>query len=299
LFTAVKAAMLPVPLEGSPIEGVSLVHVKPVAVPAKVTAVVELPLQSSWSAMAVTAGVGCTVIVKVFVGPVHVVGPNVYFGVIVIVAVTGLVPALVATNGAIGPVPLAARLIDVSSLVQLYDVPVPVKFTAVVVPPLHTVWSETVLTIGVGLTVIVKLWGVPAHEPYIGVTVIVATVCTLPVLIAGKAVMSPVPLDARPMLVLLLVQLKEVAVPVKVTVVVLSPSQTTWFAGVTTLGVGFTVIVKVCGVPLQVTPPNVYFGVTVIVATSGVVPALVVLNAGMFPVPLAPRLIDVLSLVQS
>ncbi len=64
LFTAVKAAILPVPVAGRPIEGVSLVQVKLVAVPVKLTADVVLPLQSSWLPMAVTVGVGCTVIVN-------------------------------------------------------------------------------------------------------------------------------------------------------------------------------------------------------------------------------------------
>jgi hypothetical protein len=118
LLMAVNAAMLPVPLAGSPIEGVSLVHVKPVAVPLNDTVVVLLPLQISWLVMALTTGVGCTVIVNDFVGPLHVTAPNVYFGVMVIVATTGVEPLLVATNDPMFPVPLAARPIDAVSLVQ-------------------------------------------------------------------------------------------------------------------------------------------------------------------------------------
>src|ERR1044071_7715541 len=118
LFRPVNGAMLPIPLPGNPIKGVSLVHVKLVAVPVNVTAVVLLPLQISWLAIAATTGVGCTVIVNVFVGPAHVTAPNVYFGVMVIVAATGLVVALVATNDAMFPVPLAASPIDAVSLVQ-------------------------------------------------------------------------------------------------------------------------------------------------------------------------------------
>lgn len=118
LFTAVKAAMLPVPLAGRPIEGVSLVQVKLVLVPVKLTAVVVLPLQSSWLPIAVTVGVGCTVIVNDFVGPGHVTAPNVYFGVMVIVAVTGVVPALVAVKAAMLPVPLVASPIEPVSLIQ-------------------------------------------------------------------------------------------------------------------------------------------------------------------------------------
>jgi hypothetical protein len=156
-----------------------------------------------------------------------------------------------------------------------------------------------VLTAGVGLTVIVKVCGVPAQAPYIGVTVIVATVLTLPVLMAAKAAIFPVPLAASPMLVLSLAQLNEVAVPVKLIAVVLIPLHTTWFEGAATEGVGCTVMVKFCGVPLQVTAPNVYLGVTVIVATTGVVPALVAVNEAMSPLPLAARPIEAASLVQS
>ena len=68
--------------------------------------------------------------------------------------------------------------------------------------------------------------------------------------------MLPVPLAARPIEVVLLVQLYTVPVtaPVKVTAVVLEVLHTTWLAGCTTVGVGFTVMVKLVGVPVQVTP---------------------------------------------
>jgi hypothetical protein len=49
------------------------------------------------------------------------------------------------------------------------------------------------------------------------------------------------------------------------------------------------VIVKVCTGPEQVVTPYVYFGVTVIVATIGVAPALVAVKPPMLPVPFAPR----------
>ena len=48
---------------------------------------------------------------------------------------------------------------------------------------------------------------------------------------------------------------------------------------------GFTVMVKVIGVPIQ----PLAVGVTVIVATIGLVVALVAVNGGTFPVPLAPN----------
>ena len=57
------------------------------------------------------------------------------------VAVIGLVPALMAVNEAILPEPLAANPIDGVLLAQLYTVPatVPVKFTGAVGVALHTV----------------------------------------------------------------------------------------------------------------------------------------------------------------
>ena len=54
-------------------------------------------------------------------------------------------------------------------------------------------------------------------------------------------------------------------------------------------------IVNVCTAPVQVP----YLGVTVMVATSGEEAALLALNEAMFPLPLAAKLIDGLSLIQS
>jgi len=117
-LVAVKAAMFPVPLAARPIDGVLFVQSKLVAVPLKLTAVVLAPLQIVWLAGTFTVGVGLTVIVNDFVGPLHVV-PPVNTGVTVMVATTGLIPALVAAKAAIVPVPLAARPIDGVSLVQV------------------------------------------------------------------------------------------------------------------------------------------------------------------------------------
>lgn len=64
-------------------------------------------------------------------------------GVTVIVPVIGALVALVPTNDGILPLPLAASPIAGLLLVQLYTMVPPVvgllKFTAVVLPPLHTV----------------------------------------------------------------------------------------------------------------------------------------------------------------
>ena len=61
-----------------------------------------------------------------------------------------------------------------------------------------------------------------------------------------------------------------------------------------TVAVGFTVILKVSGVPSQ----PFACGVTVIVAVIGALLELVAVNAEIFPFPLALKPIEVLSLVQ-
>ena len=65
-----------------------------------------------------------------------------------------------------------------------------------------------------------------------------------------------------------------------------------------TVGRGKTVIVKVLGAPLQVTPALVKTGVTMIIATCVVLPLLIVRKDGILPLPLAPRPMEVLLFVQ-
>ncbi len=145
-------------------------------------------------------------------------------GVTVMVATCTVVPALVAVKLAILPLPLAKSPTEVLLLVQLKTVPVtvPLKFTAATVPLLQTAWSAGSATVGVGFTVIVKALEVPAQLLAVGVTVMVATWFVMPVLIAVKEAISPVPEAASPMEVLSLVQLKAVLAtdPEKVTAVV-------------------------------------------------------------------------------
>ena len=211
-----------------------------------------------------------------------------------------------AVKAAILPVPLAARPIAVLLFVQLNVVPAtaPAKVIAVVVAPLHSVWLATAFTVGVGLTVIVNVIGAPVQvtPPFVnvGVTVIVATCGVVPGFVAVKLAMLPVPLAARPMLVLLFVQLNVVpaTAPAKVIAVVVAPLQSVWFATAFTVGVGLTVIVNVIGVPVQVTPPLVNTGVTVIVATTGAAVLFIAVKLAMCPVPLAASPILVLLLVQ-
>jgi hypothetical protein len=121
----------------------------------------------------------------------------------------------------------------------------------------------------------------------------------LVVLVAVKLAILPVPLAARPMVVLLLVQLYTVPAtePVKFTAAVAVLLHTTWLPTALTVGTGFTVIVNVVGVPVHVPPALVYDGVTVIVPVNGAPVALVDTKLRL-PVPLAPRPMAVLLLVQ-
>jgi hypothetical protein len=90
----------------------------------------------------------------------------------------------------VAPLPEAARLIPVLSLVQLKVTPNPAfdpKAIAATVPPEHTVTLEIAFTIGVGLMVIEKLFAfAPAltHPLRVAITSIVPTMSD-PVLFAG------------------------------------------------------------------------------------------------------------------
>ena len=81
------------------------------------------------------------------------------------------------------------------------------KDTAVVAAPLHKVWLDIELTVGVGFTVIVKLFAVPPQVLAVGVTVIVAVTAAEPGLVAVNEAMFPVPEAASPIPGVLLVQI--------------------------------------------------------------------------------------------
>ena len=131
------------------------------------------------------------------------------------VAVTGALVAFVATNDKMSPVPLAGKPMDGVLFVQLYTITPPltgeVKLILAVGAPLHTVWLATGFTTGGGLTVMVKVMGVPvqltAPLVYVGVTVIVATTGAVVTFTAVKLAIFPVPLAASPIDGAVLVQL--------------------------------------------------------------------------------------------
>jgi len=128
-------------------------------------------------------------------------------GVTVIVAIIGVVPALVAVNPAIFPVPFAANPIAVLVLAHAIVAPAGVltKFVAATDPLLHTTILAGTVTLGVGFTVIVYVDGVPDIR-CCWVTVIVAIIGVVPALVAVNPTIFPVPFAASPIAVLLFVQ---------------------------------------------------------------------------------------------
>jgi len=225
-------------------------------------------------------------------------GHPVAVGVTVMVLVTGVVPALVAVNDPILPTPEPAKPMVVLLFVQLNTVPVtaPVKLMAAVGAPVHNVWFATAFTLGPGFTVMVNVMGVPGQPLAVGVTVMVLVTGAVPALVAVKAGIFPTPLPPKPMDVLLFVQLNTVpvTVPAKFTAVVGVLLHKVWLPTAVTVGVGFTVMVNVMGVPGH----PLAVGVTVMVLLIGVVPALVAVNEGSVLDPEAPEPMAGLLLVQ-
>ena len=87
----------------------------------------------------------------------------------------------------------------------------PVNVTRLLDEPEHSAWLDGAFTVGAGFTVMVKFRGVPAQVVpalvYDGVTVMVAVMAVVPLLVAVKLGILPLPLPPKPMLVLLLDQL--------------------------------------------------------------------------------------------
>jgi hypothetical protein len=114
-------------------------------------------------------------------------------------------------NELILPVPLAASPIDVLLLVHVYEVPVPEKLTPVVELPLHIVWLPTGFTDGVGFTdtTAVTVAPVQVRPPDVneGVIDIDPPMVAVPELVAVNVRLPvPLPLEASPIAVLVLVQ---------------------------------------------------------------------------------------------
>src|SRR4030095_5221240 len=117
----------------------------------------------------------------------------------------------------------------------------------------------------------------------------------VPVLLAVYAGIFPVPLVPKPTLIdEVHEKLVPLTGPLKLIAVPLTPLQCVLPVMLFTVAVGLTVIVNVEGVPVH----PFAAGVTVIVAVIGEVVALIAVNEGTLPEPLAPRPIAVLLFVQ-
>jgi len=140
----------------------------------------------------VTTGKGFTMIVNAEGVPVQLFA----VGSTEIVEVIATVPALVTIKDGISPVPLDAIPIAVLEFVHAKVVPVVrlVKVIAGIVSPLHEVILAMLATEGIGFTVILYVDAVPGQPLAEGVTVIVAVIGSVPVLVAVKAAIFPVPL---------------------------------------------------------------------------------------------------------
>lgn len=98
---------------------------------------------------------------------------------------------------------------------------------------------------GVGLTVMVYIFGVPAHPFTVGVTVMIAVTAVAPVLLAVNAGVFPVPLAASPIegSELVHANVPPEGILTKADAVIMSPLQTTMLTGTVVTGVGSTMMV--------------------------------------------------------
>lgn len=139
---------------------------------------------------------------------------------------------------------------------------------------------------------------VPVQLLAVGVTVTVDVIGVVPVLVAVKDAISPIPLAAKPVAVLVLVQLNVVPVtfPTNETAADEAPLQIVWSVTGLTVGVGFTVISNELTVPMQL----LAVGVTVIVPVMAELPVLVPVNEGIeLPIPFPDNPIFTFEFAQS
>ena len=91
----------------------------PATAPVKLTGVVGWPAQTVWLAIAFTTAVGLTVMLNVIGIPTQLDVPFTNEGVTVMMAITGTALTLVAVNGSMFPLPVAAKPIDGAVFTQL------------------------------------------------------------------------------------------------------------------------------------------------------------------------------------
>lgn len=255
----------PEPLAAIPVTGpvLSLVHVKvvPPVILLKAIVPIATPEHLIWLAGVATAtGVGFTNTVVVIALP----GQLFADGVIVKVTVIGEVVMLVNVP-AISAEPLSPIVPPIPVIVGLVHanvVPAVLLVNAMgtIVPPEHIIWLAGVATtFGVGFTNTVAVVGIPGQPFAVGVIVKVI-VRGAAVVFVNVPAMLPVPFAAIPVTVPVLSLVHADVVPtvvlVKAIVVIATPEHLVWLEGVAvTMGVGFTIIVKLVGLPVHVAPP--------------------------------------------
>lgn len=130
----------------------------------------------------------------------------------------------------------------------------------------------------------------------------VAVIGELPLFIAVNEGISPVPEAPKPIEGLLFVQAYVLVPPEfedpNVIAATVFPLQTSIGDGLFTFALGLTVMVKVFVAPIQLAPPFVNVGVTIIVAITGEFPLFMAENEVMFPDPDAAKPIEVVLFVQ-
>jgi len=153
------------------------------------------------------------------------------------------------------------------------------------------------LTSGIGFIVIEKIIGIPVHSFNVDDTVIIPVILA-PVLLAGAFQLDilPLPLAAKPIAVLEFVHEKVAPVGelVKLLMLIGTPGQTAILFICVTIGAGYTVIVKLMGVPGHPLSDGVTIIVPVIFAPVLFAGAF---QLGIFPVPLVAKPIAALEFV--
>lgn len=122
------------------------------------------------------------------------------------------------------------------------------------VVPLQIEAAVVFVIVGRGRTVIVKLFDCEQPFGAVAVYVMVATLLVVPVFVAVKLGICPVPLAAKPMLVKLFDHEKVVLAKLELTKssgLTISPGQTVKFGTVLSAGRGLTVMVNVFTKPTQ------------------------------------------------
>jgi len=206
-------------------------------------------------------------------------------------------PGLTAVNDEISPVPLEARPITVFELVHV-KVELGkelVKFVDGISSPLQTLILPGTITVGAALTVILNAEGVPGQPLTVGVTVMTALIAADPLFVAVKGAIFPVPLPGKPIegLEFVHANVPPGGVLVKFRAGTTAAGHTVISAGTETVGIEYTVMVYVEGVPTQVFT----------VGTTDIDPEMfeelvfVAVNGCMLPVPPDARPIAVLELV--